>query len=426
MQDEPTQEAGTLLPYEWPGSYFIGEEEMDAVGKVLHARSLFRYYGHDLQHYADRVEAFYRERLGRRYAIAVNSGTAALVVALAAADVGPGDEVLLPGYLWVSCISAVCQLGAIPRLVEIDDTFTMDPADLEARIGPHSKAVLLVHMSGACGEVERIAEICKRRGVTLIEDVAQANGAAYRGRPLGSFGDLAIFSFQYNKNATCGEGGLVACDDETIANRAWAVHDLGYGRNAAGRLDPNGPVQTWGRGSRMSELAAAVLLAQLKKLDTITGAMRRWNHRLYDGLAQIPGITPRRRVDPAGDSGPFVLITFPSGEICAEMVRRTRAAGVRPGPHGAGNLRMTDWGLHIYYNNVSLTEKRATNAAGRPWSDPLNAFATDYTYGKGTLPRMDDLIERSALITVPPALNEELCDRIVAIYRDCAAQVGSG
>ena len=141
----------TLLPYEWPGSYFIGEEEIDAVTKVLLARSPFRFYGHDLQHYADQVEDFYRERLGRKHAVLINSGTAALSVALAAADVGPGDEVLMPGYLWVACLSAVVRAGGIPRLVDIDDTFTMDPDDLERKISPHTKAVLLIHMSGACG-----------------------------------------------------------------------------------------------------------------------------------------------------------------------------------------------------------------------------------------------------------------------------------
>src|SRR3954469_18029691 len=198
----------TLLPYEWPGSYFIGEEEIEAVDKVLLARSPYRYYGHDLQHYADKVEDFFRQRLGRKHAVLVNSGTGALSVAIAAADVGPGDEVLLPGYLWVACLSAVVRAGGIPVLVDIDDTFTMDPADLERKISPRTKAVLLVHMSGACGDVEKIVEICKRKNVLLIEDTAQGNGASFHGKPLGSFGDMAIFSFQYNKNVTAGEGGL--------------------------------------------------------------------------------------------------------------------------------------------------------------------------------------------------------------------------
>ncbi|MCC7452214.1 MAG: aminotransferase class I/II-fold pyridoxal phosphate-dependent enzyme [Anaerolineae bacterium] len=413
-----------LLPYEWPGSYFIGEEEIEAVTKVLLARSPFRFYGHDLQHYADQVEAYYRERLGRKHALVVNSGTAALSIAMAAAQIGPGDEVLMPGYLWVACLSSVVRAGGIPRLVDIDNTFTMDPNDLERKINERTKAVLVVHMSGACGDIARIADICRKHNILLIEDVAQANGASLKGKPLGSFGDLAIFSFQYNKNATAGEGGMVVSDDDMLASRAWATHDLGYARNAAGRLDTKGVIQGWGQGSRMSELSAAVLLSQVRKLDQITGAMRTRNQRLYAGLSKIPGVQPRRIIDPAGDSGPFVILTWPSVDICKRMVELTRAAGVRPGPDGVGNIPMTDWGLHIYYHNVSLVEKHGVNPAGRPWNDPLNAFAQDIHYDKGTLPHMDDLIERSNLIPVPPALPDATCDRIIDIFREAATKVG--
>ncbi len=414
----------TLLPYEWSGSYFIGEEEIEHVTKVLLARSPYRYYGHDLQHYADKVEDFYRYRLGRKYAVLVNSGTAALSVAVAAADIGPGDEVLMPGYFWVACASAVVRAGAIPRLVEIDDTFTMDPIDLERKISPRTKAVLLVHMSGACGDVEQITNICKNHKVLLIEDTAQANGASFHGRPLGSFGQLATFSFQYNKNVTAGEGGLVVTDDEMLAARVIASHDVGYMRNAAGRVEANGPVQMWGQCSHMSEVSAAMLFAQVNKLDLITGIMRARNQQLYAGLSEIPGAKRRRIIDPVGDSGPFVLMTWPTAEICASMVEMTRAAGVRPGPDGIGNIRMTDWGMHVYYENISLVEKHGVNSAGRPWSDPLNAWAKDVSYAKGALPQMDDLVARSSLITVPPQLTEQTCDRIIDIYHKSAAKLG--
>jgi len=208
----PMSEKPPLLPYEWPGSYYIGEEEIEAVTRVLLARSPFRFYGPDLQHYVDQLEEAYRQRLGRPYTLAVNSGTAALSIALAAMDVGPGDEVLLPGYLWVSCISAVVRAGAIPRLVDIDDTFFMDPADLERKITPHSRVVMAVNMSGTTGHIDRVVEIAHAHHLPVLEDTAQANGASFHGRPLGSFGDMAIFSFQLNKNMTAGEGGLIATE----------------------------------------------------------------------------------------------------------------------------------------------------------------------------------------------------------------------
>jgi 8-amino-3,8-dideoxy-alpha-D-manno-octulosonate transaminase len=410
-----------LIPYEWPGSYFLGEEELAAVTSVLKARSPFRFYGHDLQGYADRLERAYCERLGRKYALTVNSGTAALSVAMSALGMGPGDEVLLPGYLWVSCIAAIIRAGAIPRLVDVDDTFCMDPADLERKIGAHSRAVLITHMSGAPGAVDKIMAICRAGKLSLIEDCAQANGAIFRGKPVGSFGDLAIFSFQLNKNITAGEGGLVVCDDETLYRRAWACHDLGYPRDSEGRLDPTNPsLQLWGQGSRYPELLAAVVYTQLKKLDTITGAMRRAKYALRRKLEDVPGLAFRRILDPDGDSGPFLLMIWKDRETCLRVVEKTRAAGVQTGSLGINNIPMTDWGLHIYYNNLSLVEKRSLSAAGRPWTDPLNAFAANYEYKKGTLPVLDDLIERSSLLSIPPTISAEAIDTIGAEFARAA------
>jgi 8-amino-3,8-dideoxy-alpha-D-manno-octulosonate transaminase len=417
-------EGAGLIPYEWPGSYFFGEEELDAVKEVLEARSPFRFYGHHLQRFADRLEQGYCQRLGRKHALAVNSGTSALSIAMGALAIGPGDEVLLPGYMWVACVGAIVRAGAIPRLVDIDDTFCMDPADLERKIGPHSRAVLLVHMSGAPGAVDRIAEICRNHKLYLIEDCAQANSARYKGKPVGSFGDVAIFSFQLNKIITAGEGGMVVCDDDHLHRRAWACHDLGYPRNAEGRLDNSDPqYQLWGQGSRCAELLAAVLCAQFSKIDTITGAMRERKYALREKLAGTPGLTFRRVIDPKGDTGAFLILTWKDRATCLAVVEKTRAAGIQPGPLGTSNVAMTDWGLHIYYNNSSLVNKRSLSAAGRPWSDPLNAFAAQYDFRKGALPGVDDLIDRSSLLAIPPVLEDETITQIAAEFRKAASEV---
>ena len=411
------REIEELIPYEWPGSYFFGKEELAAVTTVLQARSPFRYYGHDLQQYCVRLEKAYCERLGRKYALAVNSGTSALCLALSALGIGPGDEVLLSGYLWVSCLAAIVRAGAIPRLVDVDDTFCMNPTDLEKKICPHSRAVLLVHMSGAPGAVDKIAKICRAHKLPLIEDCAQANGASLHGKFTGSFGDMAIFSFQLNKNITAGEGGLVVCDDENLYRRAWACHDMGYPRTSEGRLDPSDPaLQLWGQGARYSELLAAVVCAQLRKLDKITAAMRQAKYQLREKLKGIPGLAFRRILDPSGDSGPFLLLIWKDRQTCLRVVERTRAAGIVTGSLGINNIPMTDWGLHIYYNNVSLGEKRSLSAAGRPWTDPLNAFAADYEYKKGTLPVLDDLIDRSSLLSIPPTLSQKAINTIAAEF----------
>lgn len=411
-RDIPVTDHSELIPYEWPGTYFLGKEELDAATDVLRARSPFRYYGPHLREYADRLEEAYRLRLGRKHALAVSSGTAALSAAMGALGLGPGDEVLVSGYMWVSCLAAIVRCGAIPRLVDVNDTFGMDPADLRRKIGPHSRAVLLVHMSGAPGAVDEIAELCRSYKLPLIEDCAQANGAEFRGAPVGSFGDLAIFSFQLNKNITAGEGGLLVCDDELLYRRAWACHDLGYPRTE-GRLDTSDlECCLWGQGSRCPELLAAVLLAQLQKLDTITAAMRQRKYELRNRLAGIPDLKFRSILDPDGDCGSFLILTWKDRQTCLEVVRRTRAAGIRTGPKGVNNVPMTGWGLHMYYNNVSLVEKRSLSASGRPWTDPLNAFAADYEYRKGSLPVLDDLSSRSSVLCIPPVLSRDMIARI--------------
>lgn len=411
----------SLLPFEWPGSYYIAEEEIENVNKVLLARSPFRYYGHDVQHFVDGVEARYRERLGRRYALAVNSGTAALSVALSAMGVGPGDEVLLPGYLWVSCIASIVRAGAIPRLVDIDATFCMDPDDLAQKIGPHSKAVLIVHMNGSSGRLDDLLKVARDHNLRVLEDVAQGNGGSYKGRPLGSFGDMATFSFQLNKHITSGEGGMVVTDDESLYRRAWACHDMGYPRDDNGRLVQDNPeTQLWGQGSRMSELTAAMLAAQIDKLDTIVANMRRQANRLYAGLQDIAGLQLRYRPDPDGDTGASVLMIWPDAATCQRMVETTRAAGVCT-PSGGNNARIDpNWGLHVYYYNRSLVERRSLTSVGRPWSDPLNTFAADYRYDKGSLPQADDLFSRSNVIMLTPTWTDDLTGQVIAIFRQQA------
>jgi len=221
---------------EWPGANWYGDAEIEMVQRVVKARSPFRFFGPDVQHMCDKLEEQFSKRLGVKYALGVSSGTSALYTALGAMGIGPGDEVLLPGYLWASCFNAVVMLGAMPRLVEIDDTFTMCPQDLPKKIGPHSKVIILVHMSGVPADIEAIMKIARQNNLLVLEDCAQANAARYKGKPIGSYGDINTFSLQINKNITAGEGGLIACNDDYLYKRCFAVHDLGYARSDKSRL----------------------------------------------------------------------------------------------------------------------------------------------------------------------------------------------
>jgi dTDP-4-amino-4,6-dideoxygalactose transaminase len=421
---DPTSATKTvaLLPPEWPGTVVMGDEEIAAARAVLAARSPFRYYGPEPLGYTRRFEEACANRLGRRNALAVNSGTAALSIAMAAYGIGPGDEVLVPGYLWPSCIAAVVRAGAIPKLVDIDETFNVAPAALDATVTTNSRAVLVIHMNGCPPRLDEVLQVARRHGLLVIEDVAQANGGSFFGKPLGSFGDAATFSFQLNKTITAGEGGLIASDDELFALRASAAHDIGFPRNASGRLvtdDPRG--RMWGFGSRMSELGAAVLYAQEQKIRDIVSRMRAAARRLYDGIGGLSTVQTRHRPDPEGDLGSFVLLTWPDAQYAREIVRRTRERGVRSSHGGLNNLVMTDWGLHLYSNNLNLVDRLSTGAAGYPWKDPANAFAAPYRYGHGSLPTADDLFSRSSLIAVSPALSDDAVDAVIEAFHASAA-----
>ena len=414
----------TPLPWELPGAHWMGQEELDLVARVIKAQSPFRYYGPDLQHMVDHLEDGFRERLGRPYNLAVHSATAGLHIALAAMGIGPGDEVLLPGYLWVSCISAIVRLGAIPRLVDIDRTFCMSVEDLHAKIGPRSKAVMLVHMNGACGRVDRLVDVARRAGLKIVEDCAQANGGTYHGKPLGTFGDVAVFSFQLNKNMSSGEGGLIACDDEHIFKRCFAIHDLGYARNERGRLDPEQErYQLWGVGSRMSELTGAVALAQFRKLPAIVATMRQTKWSIRRSLAGIQGLQFREIPDPEGDTGPFLITIYPDAATCRAFTEALRAEGLR-GPDGSlACALLEEWGLHWHFNNLSLVHRRSMSADGWPWTHPANAFAAAYDYARGSLPVCDDLARRFALLTVASCLKPQDVQDIIAAFHKVAARV---
>lgn len=414
-------DSDALLPYEWPGSYFIDEEEIEAVVNVLKRKSPFRFYGHtNEESYSERLEKAYCDKLGRKHALAVNSGTAALIVALRAMDIGPGDEVLVQSYMWISCPMAVVLVGAIPRLVDIDDTWCIDPKDLEEKISPRTKCVMMVDMSGAPGDIESVEAICKKHNIYMLEDFSQANGGKFKDRYVGSFGDMAISSHQYNKVLSSGEGGIIVCDNDKLYNRAVAVHDLGYPRRS-GRLAIDDPeIQMWGQGSRSPELTAALAFVQFSKLDSIVAHMHHAKYRIRKGLEKIKGLKLRRILNPDGDSGLFLLMTWPSEEIRDNVVRETRKAGIITGQKGLNNLTMPEWHQHIYYQIPSLVKKKGLNSTGRPWTDPLNEFAKDYSYDKGTCPFTDDLIARSSLLSISPTLTDEICDRIVEEFHKAA------
>ncbi len=187
------------LPLEFPGVHHMDAEEVEAAARVVRSRSLFRYYGIELQKEVETFESEFARFLDVSHVVAVSSGTAALSVALAALGVGPGQEVIVPAYMWVSVAAAVVNRGAIPVLADIDDTFCIDPKLLEERVSGKTTGIIVVHMSGAPADIQAIRKIADRRKLFLLEDCAQCIGGSVDGKRVGTFGDMGIFSFQITK-----------------------------------------------------------------------------------------------------------------------------------------------------------------------------------------------------------------------------------
>jgi 8-amino-3,8-dideoxy-alpha-D-manno-octulosonate transaminase len=395
------------LPLEFPGIHHMDDEEIDAALRVLHSRSPFRYYGVDLQGEVQAFENEFAAFLGVSHCLAVNSGTGALHVALAALGVGPGQEVVVPAYMWVSVVAAVVNLGAIPILADIDDTFCIDPVAVAGQITPRTAGIIAVHMSGAPANIEELQKLAQNHGLFLLEDCAQCAGGSVNGRKVGSFGTMAIFSFQMNKNMTSGEGGCVVTNDQRLYDRAVACHDTGYARDAAGRaiLDDL-DLCLWGRGYRMDELRASILRIQLKKLPKIINHMRQSKYRIRKALEQYPEIRLRKIVDPEGDTGCFLIMTFEQPERAQGINRALRAEGIVTFAQGVNNIVMTHWGLHVYYNVPSLVNKTGVDKRNSPWSLAENRESRA-EYRKGTCPHADSLFEQSILLAIPSCLTEK-------------------
>jgi len=412
----------TPLPQEWHGAHFYGQEELDAVSKVIESKSPFRYYGFDLQHNVDNLEKEFADYIGSKYALGVASGTAALQVALGAMGIGPGDEVLLPGYFWVATVGAVVRSGAIPVLVDCDDSFSLDPDKLEEKITERTKAIIVVHMGGVIGNIEKIVQIAKKNNLRVLEDCAQAAGASQFGKMAGSFGNMAIYSFQANKHMTSGEGGMLVTNEKELFERSFAIHDLGYPRNAEGRLEFDIPeYQLWGIGARMSEITGAVARAQLKKLDTICCNMRNSKNRIIDAVSDIKGITPRPVIDRTGDAGSFLMLTFEQRENSLEFVKKLRESGIVADKDGMYPIHMDNWGLHLYYNVPSLVNKCGISKTS-PWQLSENA-SSQVEYGKGTCPNLDSLAERTVIICVAPVLTVNDTNDIITGIRKTAGEL---
>ena len=294
-----------------PGYEVMGNEELKEVQDVFaHGGVLFRHGFDDLRNNCYKVQQFEKEfaqQMGAKYALAVTSGTAALRVALAALDIGVGDEVITQSFTFVATVESIIESRATPVCAEIDGTLNLDPDDLRRKITPRTKAVIVVHMLGSPARLSEISAICREHKLILIEDTAWGCGGNLQGRSLGTWGDVGTFSFDFAKTMTTGEGGMILFRDEAVWRKAAAWHDHGHENN---RFVPRWEDTRTSSGFnyRMMELQGAVGLAQLRKLPSIVTSQRSNYNYLLQAILGLPGI--EQRVIPEGSYGTADALVF--------------------------------------------------------------------------------------------------------------------
>lgn len=371
-----------------PGMELIGEEEKRELLEVLDAGYLFRYGSPDNPNFKAKVfklEQAIAELLGLRYTVAVNSGTTALLVALSGLGVGPGDEVIVPGYTFIASMSSIIYARAIPILAEVDATLNLDPVDVRQRITPRTKAILAVHMLGNPARLDDLKAIADEHKLLLIEDCAQAFGASYKGRMVGTIGHAGTYSFNVYKTITAGDGGMVATDDETAYRRFFGFHDQGHSPLRTGVEVGRRPFV--GLDFRMTELTAAVLLAQLRKVDGIMSHLHANKNRFKSAIAGIPGVQFREITDPDGECATLLTVFLPTEEIARKVAKEL------------GTRVVADSGWHVYSNMEQILEKRTITAEGCPFTCPYYKGG-EVKYSKGMLPQTDRLLARTINISI--------------------------
>jgi 8-amino-3,8-dideoxy-alpha-D-manno-octulosonate transaminase len=394
--------------------YYDAKERQELIDVVETGRP-FRWYGPGSQP-PMKVLTFEKELaqwMHTRYALAVTSGTAALQTAMAAVGIGPGDEVILPAWTWHSCFNAVVLAGALPVIAEIDESFNIDPDDIERHITPQTKLILAVHLQGNPADLDRILPIARKHGIKVLEDCAQSVGASYKGRPLGSMGDIGIYSLQLNKTITAGEGGAVVTNDPLLYERACRFHDLGGLRPPHEKV--LGKSQTdWFIGSqfRMNEFSGGVLLAQLRKLETIVGDIRGNARRVYNGVRDLPGIKFRRLPDPAGELGSAVFLGFDSKAKCERFKQAMKAENVPVGNPGGSVVLPT----------LPHIEKKVT--VHPAWPSFTSTRGKAIQYGAACCPRTIDILSRFAGPSLDPKFTKQDTDDIVAAIRKVYPAIG--
>ncbi|MBE6690719.1 MAG: aminotransferase class V-fold PLP-dependent enzyme [Ruminococcaceae bacterium] len=382
--------------------YRIGQEEIDAVAGVINERSLFKINKkrQETMHAEEEMKALFETK----HALLMTSGHAALISALVAMGIGPGDQVILPAYTYIATAMAVVSAGAIPVIAEVDDTLTLCPADVEKKITPHTKAIIPVHIQGFPSNMDALCDIAKRHGIKILEDACQSDGGCYHGKRLGTIGTAGALSFNYFKVITAGEGGALLTDDRTVFERALIYHDSSAVAFFGDQLQNVDSHLFCGNEYRTNEVSSAILRVQMRRMDGILEDLRRNKKAIMEQLADTCSFIPSNDIE--GDCGTTLALRFDSESAARAFAERCPLKCTLP----------IDTGKHVYTNWTPVMQKVG---ALHPLMDPFKMEANRHIipdYTMDMCPRTLDLLARTVYISIDPDWTaEQLADTVSAI-----------
>jgi 8-amino-3,8-dideoxy-alpha-D-manno-octulosonate transaminase len=357
-----------------PGAYWYGKEEEEAVMEVMKSGYLFRYGSENDPKFLHKVSSLEKEfarYCDVKFALATSSGTSSLLASALALGLKPGDEIIVPAYTFVASYTSVIFPGFVPVLSEIDESLTLDPGDIEHRITPKTKAIMPVHMLGNPCDMDRIMAIARKHNLFVLEDSCQAAGASYKGKKVGTIGDIGAFSLNIFKTINSGDGGLIVTNDEKLYETAFGVHDQGHKPNRFGVEVGNRNVL--GLNFRISELTAAVALAQLGKLDMIIKTLHEKRSKFKRLISVAKGFKFRTLNDPDGDCATLCTVIFDTKEQAAKVSKVL------------GSKTVDQSGWHVYANMEHVLNHLKN--VGQP-------------HTKGSYRKTDDILSRSMNISI--------------------------
>jgi len=401
----------TPIPTGAMGWSAIGEEEIAAVTALLkEPQNLFRVREGGLSE-CNKLEKAICEKTGMAHSLFVSSGTGALSCCLTGFEVGPGDEVIVPAYTFIATAAAVIDIGAVPVIAEIDESLGMCPIDLEKKITPYTKAVIVVNMVGVPARLDALRAVCKKHNLVLIEDNCQAIGATYKGKYCGVESDAAAWSTNFFKVITCGEGGVFMTNNPQAFQRGVYMSDNGL--NSVGQGHPHSTdIKPFSRsGIRGNEIAASVLNVQVGKLDSMLSHTRALKKRLFSKLNTPINYKPQYVDDPEGDCGFCINLILNDINKVGDVIKMAEAEGLPL--HRMYEAKLYAGGdLHIYSNWTPVMDKVSPTAAGYPWKDP--AYKGNVEYSRDMCPNTLNILGRTVRILLNINMTDVNIDEFAA------------